>query len=293
MKSPSAQGRTIGVTILVALTAGCQNPYDKFYTSTIPPELNNRGLLPHTGETQFSSVSATEMKSSIETLVRRGYVVVGYAKFESKAGDYTSSLRAKAQEVQADIVLMSSAFARTRSGVTRVLDYDPLQGSTTYSSGQVHSSNYGLGGYIQPSGNFSSKNMPQSPMSSTASPGTFSADYVPYNVQLNGYSACFLRKFHYVIGARWSPLSDEQRRALQRNTGLVVNIVIEGTPAYAAHILPGDILLTIDGEGVVSGEMFIERALEKAGQVVKLGVLRDGVNKDIELRVDSPTPGLR
>jgi len=292
MKSPSTRGRTIGVTILVALTAGCQNPYDKFYTSTIPPKLN-RGLLPHTGETQISSVPATEIKSSIETLVKRGYVVVGYAKFEAKAGDYTLSLRAKAQEVQADIVLMSSAYARTRSGVSRVLDYNPLEGSTTYSSGQVHSSNYGLGGYIQPSGTFSGKSMPSSAMSTTTSPGTFSADYVPYSVQLNDYSAYFLRRFHYLIGAPLSPLSDEQRRALQRNTGLVVNIVVEATPAYAAHILPGDILLTIDGEDIVSAEMLNERALAKAGQVVRLGVLRDGVNKDIELRVDSPTPGLR
>jgi len=280
------------VTILVALTAGCQNPYDKFFTSTIPPELN-RGLLPHTGETQFSSVSATEIKSSIETLVRRGYVVVGYVKFEAKAGDYTSSLRAKAQEVQADIVLMSSAYARTRSGVSRVLDNNPLQDSTTYSSGQVHSRNYGLGGYVQPSGTFSGNNMPQSPMSSTASPGSFSADYVPYSVQINDYSAYFLRKFHYLIGAPLSLLSDEQGRALQRKTGLVVNIVVDGTPAYAAHILPGDILLTIDGEDIVSAEMLNERALAKAGQVVRLGILRDGINKDIELRVDSPTPGLR
>jgi hypothetical protein len=272
---------TLMAFVLVALFASCQNPYSRFYTNTIPQD-RERWLLPHTGETQFFSTSESERQTSIDGLIRQGYIVIGYASFEANAQDYTSALRAKAKEVQADIVLLDSSYAGTRSGVMPLVTYQPGQNSTTYSSGQVNTNVYGSGGYAQGTGNYSGT-------STTTSPGTFNTQYVPYNVQRNNYGAVFFRKYHYLFGARFSPLNDDQRRALQRNTGLVVNVVIDGSPAFVANILPGDILLTIDGETIISADELNGRMIEKAGQVVKFGVLRDGVNKVIEVQLNSAT----
>jgi hypothetical protein len=284
MKVAASLPRAFGHFIFLAIFAGCQNPYAKFYTQTLPPD-HERWLLPHTSETQFFYSSQSEIKGSTDDLVRRGFIVVGYASFEANAGDYTSALRAKAKDIQADIVLQDSSYAGTRNGVMPLITYHPGQSSTTTSTGQVNTNIYGNGGYAQGTGTYSGT-------STTTSPGTFDTSYVPYSVQRNSYGAVFLRKYHYLVGARWIPLNDEQRKLLQRNTGLVVKVVVEGTPAFIANILPGDILITIDGDAIVSSDWLNQRTLEKAGQVVKFGLLRDGVEKVIELRVDPVTPAI-
>ncbi len=270
MKFASFQAISTGLAFLVVGMTGCQSPYSKFYTNSLPPKFE-RYLLPHIGETQYYSTSIDERKAGIEAIVRRGYNVIGYASFEGNAGDYTSSLHAKAKEVQADIVLLSSSYAGTRSGVMPLVTYQPGQSSTTYASGQIGGTNY-------------------TGTSTTTSPGTINTTYVPYNIERDNYSAIFFRKYHYLIGARWHPLNDDQRRELQRNAGLVVDTVIDGTPAFVANVLPGDILLTMDGDAIISTEWLNTRSVEKAGQVVKFLVLRNGVEKIIELRINPDTP---
>jgi len=282
MKKISTFARALFIGPLLALLVGCQNPYDKFYTRTLP-EGFERYLIPHTGGTQFVSAPENEMKQGVETLVGRGYNVLGYASFEANARDYSSALHKKAEELQADIVLVSSAYARTQSGVIPLITYQPGQTSTTYSSGQVNANAYGTGGSVYGTANYSG-------VSTTTASGTFNTNYIPYSVERRTFSAVFLRRYHYLIGARWKPLDDEQRRALQRNSGLCVVFVIEGTPAFRANILPGDILLTLDNEPIESPDWLNAKSLEKAGQLVKFSVLRNGTEKTIELRINSATP---
>ena len=52
------------------------------------------------------------------------------------------------------------------------------------------------------------------------------------------------------FGAYYRPLSDELRAKLQRNTGVMVTNLVDGSPAFQADILIGDIILEADGQGV-------------------------------------------
>ena len=270
-----------GVVALFSLSA-CQSPYSQFYTRQLPASYE-RWLLPHVGETQFYSSPQNELQVGVENIIKRGYAVLGYSSFEANAGDYTGSLRAKSKELQADIVLVSSAYAGTQSGILPLVTYQPGQTATTYSSGQVNANAYGRGGAAYGTANYSGT-------STTTTSGAFSTNYIPYSVSRNSYTAIYFRKYHFLIGARWRPLNDEERRALERNTGLVVNLVVDGTPAFAANILPGDMLVTFEGEPIQSTEWLNAQTIAKAGQLVKFGIVRGGREKTIELRLNSPLP---
>ena len=231
---------------------------------------------------QFYSSSPADMRTSIATLLDRGYAEIGRAEFEAGAGDYSASLRAKAKEVQADIVVVASEYARTDSGVIPLVTYQPGQTATTYSSGQVNASAYGGGGYAQGTANYSG-------VSTTTGSGTYQTNYVPYSVRRNTYAAAFFRKCRFIIGAQWAPLNDQQRQALGRNTGLVVTNLVEGSPAFLANLLPGDVMIELDGT-TIAGDTWLRHETEvKAGQVVKLTVLRKGERRDIEVHLNPDT----
>ena len=270
------------VALALSFLAGCQNPYSQFYTNNIPPNFKG-AFYPHSGEPMFFSVNGdADGKASVERLVRSGYVMIGSASFEGPARDYGYALRAKAAEVQADIVLVSQAYARTMNGVLPITTYHPGQPVTTYSTGQVSATAYGSGGTVYGSGTYSGT-------STTYTPGTTTTNFVPYQVQRNSYSAGFFRKRYYIAGWQLEPLSDSERQALQRNTGMKVRFPVEGTPVFRANILPGDILVALDGEPLVSEQDISDRTLAKAGQTVKVTVLRGGAEKTIEV-VFNPLP---
>jgi S1-C subfamily serine protease len=61
-----------------------------------------------------------------------------------------------------------------------------------------------------------------------------------------------------IFGAFWAPLPDDVRSRLQRNTGLMVAAVVNGTPAFRANILAGDVLTQANGEDIVDVRGFTE-----------------------------------
>lgn len=275
---PIPSFRSLGLVLLLVLVAGCQNPYTQFYTNNLPPGYERR-IYPHTSETRYVSAPSNDLSSSVRDLQLRGYIPIGQASFEAGAADYSSALRAKAKEVQADIVLVTSSYARTQSGVIPLMTFQPGQVSTTYNSGHVNATAYGSGGFAQGSANYSGT-------STTTSPGTMQTNYVPYNVQRNTYGAVFFRKYRSVFGAFSEPLSTVQRQQLGRNSGLVITAVSDESPAFAANILPSDILLEIDGQPVLSESWLNQELEKKAGRTVNFSVWRQGETKKIEVALN-------
>lgn len=286
MKRPSLQKHLECLTLCLSLImlAGCANNFEKFYTNTLPEDAL-RNCLPHTGEAQYYSATSTDMRADIDTLLRKGYMPLGNAAFNADAKDYTSDLHEQAEDLQADVVLLSTSAAGARSGVIPLMTYTPGQTSTTYVSGQVHANAYGSGGYASGNANYSGT-------ATTTSSGTYNTNYIPYSVERSTYEAIFFRKYHRIFGVIYRPLDDSERRELQRNTGLVARITVEGTPAFTANILPGDILLTLDGETIGSEEWFSGQLKQKAGEKIMIGILRNGAEKQIELRLNANLPAI-
>ena len=269
--------------VLLAL-CGCQiNPYTQYYTSVIPPR-ETAQLLPYSGHTDFKSIPTSDWKAGVEKLMSMGYAYLGYASFEAGAKDFGPQLREKAKELGADVVLVSSSFARNVSGVMPLLNYQPGQVATTYSSGQANANAFNnRGTSVYGTANYSGQ-------STTTTSGTFSTNYVPYSVDRYSYGAGFFRKRSYVFGALWMPLEISQRQQLQRNTGLVVMYVVDDTPAFLANILPGDILLTIDGEKITTNENFYAQIEAREGRKISVGLLRNGKEMTIEVELGRLPP---
>ena len=150
------------------------------------------------------------------------------------------------------------------------LSYQPGQTSTTYSSGITHANVYGSGGYAYGTGNYSG-------MSTTTSPGTFSTTMASETVQVYSHQASFWRKAKpSILGLITVNLSDGLRKNLHRNTGALVKMVVDDSPAFKANILPGDIVIGIDDISIDSTHDFHSKILQFAGKKCDIHILREG-----------------
>jgi serine protease Do len=96
------------------------------------------------------------------------------------------------------------------------------------------------------------------------------------------------------IGLAVQPLDADLVQALGLNSsrGVLVNQVNPASPAERAGLRPGDVLLSFDGAPLNDGGHYRNQAaLAKPGSSVVLGVLRDGRNLSLPVRVGSSTTG--
>ena len=112
--------------------------------------------------------------------------------------------------------------------------------------------------------------------------GTFSTTVVPTTVSIYEHHATFWRKTKpKIFGAIMSELPPELRAKLQRNTGAYVTHVVNGTPAFRANIMRGDVIVAIAGVEITSIQE-ARSVLEKyAEQEVEVRFLRGESEKSI------------
>lgn len=73
------------------------------------------------------------------------------------------------------------------------------------------------------------------------------------------------------------------RKTLERNTGALITVVIEDTPAFRANLLPGDIIIAIDSLDIVSPVQMVESLPLFAGRTVIVKVLRNGKERELSV----------
>ncbi|MEZ5284571.1 MAG: S1C family serine protease [Vicinamibacterales bacterium] len=82
------------------------------------------------------------------------------------------------------------------------------------------------------------------------------------------------------------PLPARQRGGLEQGFGLLVTSVVEGSPAEKAGVLIGDIIVSFDGEAILSPEQLVMRLRGKPGGApTPLAVLRGGTPTPLEVTV--------
>jgi len=90
-----------------------------------------------------------------------------------------------------------------------------------------------------------------------------------------------------IFGALPQALPAEIRQQLERNTGVIVWVVRNGSPAYNANILEGDVILKMNGEDVLSVADYVQRYIKLAGQKVELEIWRNGQVKNISVQFNN------
>ncbi|PKL49798.1 MAG: serine protease [Planctomycetes bacterium HGW-Planctomycetes-1] len=95
------------------------------------------------------------------------------------------------------------------------------------------------------------------------------------------------------IGVYGEDVSDEMAEMLSAkgHKGVVVNNIVEGSPAEKAQLQTGDIIIKKDGGKIENWDSFRnEVARIPPGEKIKLTVVRDGKEKDVEIELAAREP---
>ena len=244
--------------VLLLLLTACANPYSQFYND----QLGGRSLgeFPITdryeGEPQLYSTSDQDRDG--QSLREKGYVLIGSSSFNSGAVDPQQAIR-HAKKVGAALVLIQSQYTTT---VT----------VTSQHPGSIH----GSGGYGSYSGT-----------STTTLPGESATHQIPYSVDLYDNDATFWAKSKpHSLGVHANDLTDDMRREIGSNRGVVVTVVVKGSPAFNADIMSGDIITKINDEVIPDAREFDAIVSRYAGQKVVLHTYREGREREVPLRLN-------
>jgi len=264
-------------TVLLLLASGCaSNGYSRFYQNKVISGSTN--LQPYSGTSRIYATS--DLVKDCDKIIRDGYFLIGESSFDGPPQS-DDALMFQAKVVGADIVLLKSSYLGSQQTSIPILQYNPGQTSTTTSSGTVNAYAYGSGGYANGTANYYGN-------STTTTPGTYSTQNIPITIQRYTYDAGFFRKLPSpVFGASCQPLPSDIRTKLEQNTGLLVVIVVNDSPAFIANILEGDVLLKINREDIISVTDFGSKLVKYAGQKADFEIWRKGETKTISVQLNA------
>ena len=86
------------------------------------------------------------------------------------------------------------------------------------------------------------------------------------------------------------PLDQQEKDRLLRSDGMVVELVTNDSPAAAAHIQQGDIILAIDGKPILDARAVPAFLRSIAGRRVRIDLLRDSTPHTVEVQLNPAAP---
>ena len=268
------------IFVSVIFITGCaQSGYKQFYKPYVDTKsLTDVALLEENQEPQVFGTD--NFKRDIQILRSKGYIPVGYSSFNGGYED-TKNAAEQAKRVGATIVLVSSQYTNTQTTTSTLFLPD---NKTTYHSGTVNSNtsyNSAYSGYLGNSNTSSSYG---------GTSTTYGTKAVPITSTQRRYdqNAFYLVKSTEKLkfGVFVNDLTPEKRVQLERNTGALIEIVIENNPAFNSNVLAGDVLIAVDGSLVKNAR----HALDLMSQVnpkassSTFTVIRNGVEKNINIQ---------
>lgn len=255
MKSKTLNGAFLLAASL--LLSACVSGYSEFYQGA-SPELVAMQKGKSASATTIPTLERVGKLGDGWELVyfKRGYVSVGYASFNSGRRETDDNAVQQGQKIGADLVVVVAP--RYTGTVTSSVPIDlPTTRTTTF---------------VTPSGK-----------GAVMTRGT-STTYVPMSVHRLDYGAVFFIRPNIRFGILTRDLNDSERQELQSNKGCSVLAVADRSPAYEADILPGDLVLEINGRPVTQENLKSEYN-RYAGQEIKVLLFRKGerIEKSVRL----------
>jgi len=216
----------------VIFLTGCQSGYEKFYNDESAYILDFLEPFDPSLPAQIYQSSGDFGADELH-MFENGYVRIGSASFNGRL-ENESALLEQAAAVGAQAVVVSQEFSDRITSSIPITTTSPV---TTYSSGSVSSYGYGGSSYGTYSGT-----------STTYVPKT---TYVQIAVDRYDQSALFFaERKPSCLGFLVGDISTTERQKIGTNAGVKIAVVRKGAPVYVADVVPGDILLEIDGKRI-------------------------------------------
>jgi len=257
-----------------ALLAGCANGYAQFYRpaqGATPDVIASLRVAPASGQpfVERAAPPGSDATQLLDAYAKRGFVLIGSATFNSGHNESENAAIQQGVKVGADLVLILNP--RYTGSTTTAVPLTVPTTSTSYSTGTATA--YGPGGVVNAYGS-----------GTTTTYGT-STTMIPITVNRSDYGAAYFVKRKWSFGAMWRDLNDSERQELESNKGVYVRLVVDDSPAFLADVLPGDIILAIDGAPVLNVASISNMVKVRAGQEVKLSLYRRGarLEKTVQL----------
>ena len=222
-------------------------------------------LLSHTGSPKLLAADP-DLATTTAKWERKGYLVIGQASFESDAKDYTDALMQKAQ---ADVVLLRVTRSSARHEVAR---------QSGFETGKDYSNQSSVAGAPGPRGSTESHSQPT---------GYTNPTFVPREIQQNVYTAVFMCKRVFVLGANIEAVNETQQALAGGKFAVAVVMVIEDSSAARAEVRPGDLIVGVEGETFIIVQDYQAKINAHAGGLVHLGLQRGRTEKTGEARLNS------
>jgi hypothetical protein len=242
------------------LIGGCASGYSQFYKAVpgaTPDAIakDRSGPAPKEPAVAHAGGNPSDV---VAAYTRQGYITIGYSSFNSGHRESDSNAVSQAQKVGADLVVVIDP--RYTGSVTSSVPITTPTSSTSYTTGTATA--YGSGGMATAYGN-----------STTTTYGS-QTTYIPMTVHRFDYGALYFIKKHYVFGVNFRDPNDDERRTLQSNKGVYVTSVVNGSPAFKADVLVGDMIVAIDGAAVYGHQGCSDLLGQKRGRTVEVAIVR-------------------
>lgn len=254
------------IVTAILLTA-CASNYTQFYKADVPAAFiaKNR-LTPPPAEPFIERMAPS---TDVTDYIKRGYVTIGVSEFNSSAAPAEDEAIEQGKKVGADLVVLLTPEYTGSS--TTIVPFKTPTTTTSYSTGNATA--HGRNGTVNVSG------------SSTTTTRGEQTTYIPVTNDHFNYGAWYLAKLRWVLGVVPRELTDAERQELQSNKGVGVNFLVNNSPAFNADILPGDLILKINGEPVPDRRSFWQIIESNSGRKVPITLYRRGkyIEKEILL----------
>lgn len=249
-------------TLLGCAAGGYERSYQPFVDPSEVREVRSLA----SGETPKIVVSE-QVGPEVKRLLSQGYVALGQSLFNGAMAT-DEELVAQARRVGAVLVLVNNRHAVTQT--TSIPLTLPTKATGASPGGPV-------GGEAQ--------------LPSSGAPGGTRSATLPVVVQDERFDqqAVFFAEStrRPRCGLFLGSLSSEDRRVSRRASGAMITNIATGTPAFDADILPGDLLLAVNGMPVSDGDQAQEllKSVEKDGAVLSLTIYRRGSERVVRVTI--------
>ena len=234
--------------------------WEKFYTPI--PGFN--GLIDATVEPE-QLPSQGDLDANMDAMWRKGFAPIGYTYFNANNTKTKDGLKF-AKKLKARYIVVGTQYTGTNTGSIPITT--PTS-STTYSSGTA--SAHGSGGYA--SGTYSG----------TSTTYGSKTTYMPFSVnRYDKFGIYFKEMPKRGIGIMFREPTPEEVSRFETRRAVVVLSIRDGSPAYIADLLPGDVITSVNGSP--SDEEALRRAMTTSSEVA-LKFIRNGTVREITIPI--------
>ena len=252
--------------VFVLLCTGCVgNYYSQFY------DVYDIHAVQNEGTTTDPKLYVTEyLERDMHNAIRKNYILFAESAFEASSTAIQAQddkLKFHARKIGAELVILSRRYKYQEESTRVQPRYVPEKTTKTETTGRIGRSNV-------------------TATTRTKEPARIEFDETQVNESRLAYNALYFvkRKIPPRLGIIHKNLPPELRQELERNTGVVVSVVIDDSPAFYSNIIEGDVIISVNGTPVRNTEYFRE-LLDVSGDECRFEILRKGnlIEKVVQL----------